>query len=170
MQRSANLKGEIIQERYLEAGDLDEVVGVRLSFTKNTELVGFKNNLLFSIIISPDGEVQKHQLLELKLDNIIYNIWTPQIIDYNRYLIRMGGEKFNGWAVVDTNEVLECFIKYGDDSCYTDIISNMVIELPKSAQNNYVICGLRVNNNVYQVAIYNSEEESQLYIVSRPIS
>jgi hypothetical protein len=173
LHRNINLNGDVLEERIIDAGDLQDVVPIRLSFNNDTELLGFNNNFLYVITIKPTGEIIQNKLIELDAENTFYNIWTPQLIESHQFIIRFNGEKFNGWAVIKMNRVVECFINYEDSSYYTDIISNMVIELPKSNKNNFVISGLSVNNkNTYQVAIYNAEldnDQKQIYIISRQV-
>jgi hypothetical protein len=173
LHRNINLNGDVLEERIIDPGNLQEVVPIRLSFNDDTELLGFNNNFLYDITVKPTGEIIQNKLIELDTENTFYNIWTLQLIESHKCIIRFNGEKFNGWAVIDTNRVTECFINYEDSSYYKDIISNMVIELPRSDKNNFVISGLSVNKkDTYQVAIYNAEldnDQKQIYIISRQV-
>ncbi|MEE6452629.1 hypothetical protein RAH41_18860 [Gottfriedia acidiceleris] len=172
LHRNINQKGEILDERFLEVEELNDVEVLRLSFENNTDLIGFDNNLLFRISFTPNGDVIRKKLIELGPKSFFYTISTPIKINSKNYLIRFVGENFNGWAVIDLDNVFECYICYKDSNSYKDIMSDKVIELPKSDENHFVISGVSVNNNeTYQVTVYNSNQKekavNQLYIISR---
>lgn len=167
--RVANQKGEIIAERFIEVEELDCVEVLELSIEYHTYLIGFYDNILSSITITPNGEVIKKKLIELDKECNFYNLWAPQMIDSKKYIINFTGENFNGWAVIDFDYVVECFICHNESNFYKDIFSSSVIELPKSDENHFVISGVSVNNNgTYQIVIYNSNQDKKdLYIISR---
>ncbi|WP_316569375.1 hypothetical protein [Neobacillus sp. YIM B06451] len=169
LHRVVDLKGHIIQERYLELDDMDDVVGVRLSFKENSTLIGFKENMLFIFTIDSDGSVIKRKLIELEESaGIFYSIITVKLINSESFLTNFVGEKFNGWALISNDSIVECYMSNEGEPYYKDIISNTVIELPELDENKLIVSGLNVNKgNTYQVAIYNKHEERELFILSR---
>lgn len=171
LHRSANIAGEIINERILGIEDIDSVKALIISFKDITVLIGSYKNILMKITIHVDGNLYSEKLLELEPNHIFYNLWEPQIVDSNKFIIRFNGENFNGWAVLTLDKILECFVCFDRSSCYKDILSNTIIELPNSDENNYAIYSICTNKKgIYQVAIYNSKKSvrdvNNLYIFS----
>lgn len=172
LHRKINQKGQISDERILELCEIDDVEILRLSFENNTFLIGFNNNSLIVVSFTPNGDVIRKKLIELEPKSIFYSISTPKKINSKNYLISFVGENFNGWAVINLNQVLECYICFKDGNSYKDILSDKVIFLPESDVNHFVISGVSVNNReTYQVAIYNSKQgekpDNQLFIILR---
>ncbi|RSD27803.1 hypothetical protein [Mesobacillus subterraneus] len=168
LHRKMDFKGNIIQERSINVDDmeLNDVVGVRLSFDEESTLIGFNDNTLFILFINSIGGITKKNLIELEAT--FYNILDLKIIDTENNLVSFVGEEFNGWALINNNIIAECFVGYEGNSFYKDIISDKIIEFPKRGNDKLVISGIGENkSNTYQVVIYNQKEEKELYIISR---
>lgn len=160
-----NENGEIQKSRKLEINEYSILKLLNISFKRNSIFIGVNDNKMFFVEIDVDGKLISETLLfKLPENESFYNLFEPKRLSENKFVIRFNYEDGNGWAVIKSGQLSECYIKANEFEGYIDIISNNKLEI--NINNSIIKDVIIFNEETYGVAIYcnDNKKEGCLFI------